>query len=132
MKTIFTALVAAFLLSVNYAQASTQEVINSAKKKQIEIERRIVKMWLNNQRGENLDKEIGECLVSEIRIRTLTGDKETGSLLSKVLKDESIQVDNPKAVARLMAQIYLHKRGAKASQEDFVFGEYETVVKVKQ
>lgn len=128
MKTkLTTLLLTAFLAALAtgaQAASSKQKLIKSLYQEQRQAEKRIVTLWMNNERGEKLENTITEYVVREVRLQAMTGDVATRTLLSGVKSGHNGEIREPLQLAKAIVIQYFRQNGVHFDDYVFVKGRY--------
>ncbi len=117
-------LVMALLAGGLPALADNAELITAMRKQQKQAETQLVRMWGRNQRGKDMEKILSDYVVREIRLRSISGKPNTGSLLSALVKSNPDGYETPQAIVQAMVVEYYRRQGVDVSDNRFVVGNY--------
>lgn len=128
MKTLIMIIVAVASITFSAVEAqagrNTDRLIKSIRQQQKDAEKQIVKMWMSGERGKEFEIVLADYLAREIRYRAMTGDANTGSLLSAVNKNTSIKLDKAIELGRLIVLEHFKRKGINLTDKSFVKGTY--------
>lgn len=120
VKLILALLIATAGLAVS---AGTPELVASMRRQQKESEQKIVKLWLANQRGAELEAALNEYVVRQVRLRSL-GGKTDDTLLDAVIGDDQDAPESPQALATALIIEHFRRQGVDIAGQAFVAGTY--------
>ncbi len=124
MKAIRNILIlAAFGIGLQCFAQST-ELINSMKRQQKIAEKQIIDLWSANKRGKEMESILSEYVIREVRLRSISGTNDTGTLLSGLVKDTDVKYDSPQALAQALVLEHLRRKGIAKTPMYFVSGRY--------
>ena len=129
MKALMMIIVA--VLSISFcsieAQAgrNTERLILSIRQQQKDAEKQIVQMWMSGKRDKEFEVVLADYVAREVRYRAMTGENNTGSLLSAVNKDAKAELDKPINLGRLIVLEYFKRKGINLKDKSFVKGTYK-------
>lgn len=129
MKALIMILVA--VLSISFcsieAQAgrNTERLILSIRQQQKTAEKQIVQMWMSGKRDKEFEVVLADYVAREVRYRAMTGETNTGSLLSAVNQNKSVKLDKPINLGRLIVLEYFKRKGINLKDKSFVKGTYQ-------
>lgn len=129
MKALMMIIVA--VLSISFcgieAQAgrNTERLITSIRQQQRASEKQIVQMWMSGKRDKEFEVVLAEYVAREVRYRAMTGETNTGSLLSAVNQDKDAKLDKPLHLGRLIVLEYFKRKGINLKDKSFVKGTYQ-------
>ena len=129
MKTLI--MIIAAVLSISFcaieAQAgpNTERLIQSIRQQQKTAEKQIVKMWMSGKRDKEFEIILADYVAREVRYRAMTGETNTGSLLSALNQDKSVKLDKPMNLGRLIVLEYFKRKGINLKDKSFVKGTYQ-------
>ena len=129
MKALMMIIVA--VLSISFcgieAQAgrNTERLITSIRQQQRASEKQIVQMWMSGKRDKEFEVVLAEYVAREVRYRAMTGETNTGSLLSAVNQDKDAKLDKPLHLGRLIVLEYFKRKGINLKNKSFVKGTYQ-------
>ena len=133
MKALIMIIVA--VLSITFcgieAQAgrNTDRLIQSIRQQQKTAEKQIVQMWMSGKRDKEFEIVLADYVAREVRYRAMTGESNTGSLLSAVNQDKSVKLDKPINLGRLIVLEYFKRKGINLKDKSFVKGTYRIGLK---
>jgi hypothetical protein len=133
MKALIMIIVA--VLSITFcgieAQAgrNTDRLIQSIRQQQKTAEKQIVQMWMSGKRDKEFEIVLADYVAREVRYRAMTGESNTGSLLSAVNQDKSVKLDKPINLGRLIVLEYFKRKGINLKDKSFVKGTYNIGLK---
>ncbi len=133
MKALIMIIVA--VLSISFcsieAQAgrNTERLILSIRQQQKTAEKQIVQMWMSGKRDKEFEVVLADYVAREVRYRAMTGETNTGSLLSAVNQDKSVKLDKPINLGRLIVLEYFKRKGINLKDKSFVKGTYQIGLK---
>ena len=87
-------------------------------------EKQICDMWSTNQRGEEMESVLAEYVVREVRLRSIGGTNQTGTLLSSVMKGGKSKYETPQELAQALVLEQLRRKGIHNTPGYFVKGRY--------
>lgn len=111
------------------AGRNTERLIQSIKQQQKSAEKQIVKMWMAGKRGKEFEVILADYVAREVRYRAMTGESDTGSLLSAVNRGKNVQLDKPKELGRLLVLEHFRRKGINLKDKAFVKGKYRIGLK---
>jgi len=124
-------MIIAAVLSISFcsieAQAgrNTERLILSIRQQQKDAEKQIVQMWMSGKRDKEFEVVLADYVAREVRYRAMTGENNTGSLLSAVNKDGKAELDKPVNLGRLIVLEYFKRKGINLKDKSFVKGTYK-------
>ena len=124
-------MIIAAVLSISFcsieAQAgrNTERLILSIRQQQKAAEKQIVQMWMSGKRDKEFEVVLADYVAREVRYRAMTGETNTGSLLSAVNKDAKAELDKPINLGRLIVLEYFKRKGINLKNKSFVKGTYK-------
>jgi ribosomal protein S4 len=127
MKKIFMALALALIAGASFtldAATSKEKLINSLFRQQKESEKQIVKYWIKNKRGKEMEQVLAEYVTREIRLQAMTGKMNTNTLLSKLSENGEAEYKTPLELARAIVVEHLKSQGIDIDKCAHVKGEY--------
>lgn len=127
MKKLLIAMTLALIAGASFtmnAATSKEKLINSLFRQQKESEKQIVKLWIKNKRGEEMEKLLAEYVTREIRLQAMTGKMNTHTLLSKVTENGEVEFKTPLELARAIVVEHLKSQGIDIEKCAYVKGEY--------
>jgi hypothetical protein len=127
MKKILIVMTLALLAGASFtmnAATSKEKLVNSLFRQQKESEKQIVKYWIKNKRGKQMEELLAEYVTREIRLQAMTGKMNTRTLLSKVTQDGKTQFETPLELARAIVVEHLKTQGIDIDKCAHVKGEY--------
>lgn len=133
MKTLL--MITAAVLSISFcsieAQAgrNTERLILSMRQQQKDAEKEIVKMWMTGKRDKEFEVLLADYVAREVRYRAMTGENNTGSLLSAVNQNKDAKLDKPINLGRLIVLEYFKRKGINLKDKSFVKGTYNIGLK---
>jgi hypothetical protein len=133
MKALIMIIIA--VLSITFcgieAQAgrNTDRLIQSIRQQQKNAEKQIVQMWMSGKRDKEFEIVLADYVAREVRYRAMTGESNTGSLLSAVNQDKSVKLDKPINLGRLIVLEYFKRKGINLKDKSFVKGTYRIGLK---
>ena len=133
MKALIMIIIA--VLSITFcgieAQAgrNTDRLIQSIRQQQKTAEKQIVQMWMSGKRDKEFEIVLADYVAREVRYRAMTGESNTGSLLSAVNQDKSVKLDKPINLGRLIVLEYFKRKGINLKDKSFVKGTYRIGLK---
>ena len=133
MKALIMIMIA--VLSITFcgieAQAgrNTDRLIQSIRQQQKTAEKQIVQMWMSGKRDKEFEIVLADYVAREVRYRAMTGESNTGSLLSAVNQDKSVKLDKPVKLGRLIVLEYFKRKGINLKDKSFVKGTYRIGLK---
>ena len=104
--------------------AGNEKLLESIRNQQKLAEEEIVELWSNNNRGKQLESVLGEYVVREVRLRSISGTRQTGTLLSEVVKGGKESFDTPQQLAQALVLENLRRKGIEKNPHYFVRGRY--------
>ena len=127
---ILTAVLSISFCSIE-AQAgrNTERLILSIRQQQKTAEKQIVQMWMSGKRDKEFEVVLADYVAREVRYRAMTGETNTGSLLSAVNQDKSVKLDKPINLGRLIVLEYFKRKGINLKDKSFVKGTYNIGLK---
>jgi ABC-type microcin C transport system permease subunit YejB len=129
MKALIMIIVA--VLSISFcsieaqAGSNTERLIISIRQQQQAAENQIVQMWMSGKRDKEFEVILSDYVAREVRYRAMTGETNTGSLLSEVNKDKDAKLDKPIQLGRLIVLEYFKRKGINLKDKSFVKGTYQ-------
>ncbi len=132
MKTLIMIIAAvsiAFYGIETRAGRNTDRLIQSIRQQQKAAEKQIVQMWMSGKRGKEFEIVLADYVAREVRYRAMTGDANTGSLLSAVNKNTSIKLDKAIELGRLIVLEHFKRKGIDLKDKRFVKGSYRLGLK---
>lgn len=123
-------MITAAVLSISFcsieAQAgrNTERLILSMRQQQKAAEKQIVTMWMSGKRDKEFEIILADYVAREVRYRAMTGETNTGSLLSAVNKNAKAKLDKPINLGRLIVLEYFKRKGVNLKDKSFVKGTY--------
>ena len=129
MKALIIIIVA--VLSITFcgievqAGRNTDRLIQSIRQQQKTAEKQIVQMWMSGKRDKEFEIVLANYVAREVRYRAMTGESNTGSLLSAVNRDKSVKLDKPINLGRLIVLEYFKRKGINLKDKSFVKGTYQ-------
>jgi ABC-type microcin C transport system permease subunit YejB len=133
MKALIMIIVA--VLSITFcgievqAGRNTDRLIQSIRQQQKAAEKKIVQMWMSGKRDKEFEIVLANYVAREVRYRAMTGESNTGSLLSAVNRDKSVKLDKPINLGRLIVLEYFKRKGINLKDKSFVKGTYNIGLK---
>lgn len=124
MKALKYTLILAILGLGSQLFANNEKLVASMNKQQKLAEEEIVDLWSNNNRGKDLEAVLSDYVVREVRLRSITGTRQTGSLLSDIVKGGNESFDSPQQLAQALVLEDLRRKGIEKSPHFFVRGRY--------
>ena len=129
MKTLLIIITAVLSLSFCSIEAqagrNTERLIQSIRQQQRAAEKQIVTMWMSGQRDKEFEVVLADYVAREVRYRAMTGETNTGSLLSAVNHDKNAKLDKPIHLGRLIVLEYFKRKGINLKDKSFVKGTYQ-------
>ncbi len=129
MKALMMIIVAVLSLSFCgievQAGRNTERLISSIRQQQRASEKQIVQMWMSGKRDKEFEVVLSEYVAREVRYRAMTGETNTGSLLSAVNQDKDAKLDKPLHLGRLIVLEYFKRKGIDLKSKSFVKGTYQ-------
>ena len=107
------------------AGRNTERLIVSIRQQQQNAEKQIVQMWMSGKRDKDFEVVLSDYVAREVRYRAMTGETNTGSLLSEVNKDKDAKLDKPIHLGRLIVLEYFKRKGINLKDKSFVKGTYQ-------
>ena len=107
------------------AGRNTDRLIQSIRQQQKTAEKQIVQMWMSGKRDKEFEIVLADYVAREVRYRAMTGESNTGSLLSAVNQDKSVKLDKPINLGRLIVLEYFKRKGINLKDKSFVKGTYQ-------
>jgi len=133
MKTLLTILVAVLSITLFNIEAqagrNTERLVKSIRLQQKGAEKQIVQMWMAGKRDKEFEVVLADYVAREVRYRAMTGETNTGSLLSAVNQDKSVKIDKPINLGRLIVLEYFKRKGINLKDKSFVKGTYQIGLK---
>ncbi len=111
------------------AGRNTDRLIESIRQQQKTAEKQIVQMWMSGKRDKEFEIVLADYVAREVRYRAMTGESNTGSLLSAVNQDKSVKLDKPINLGRLIVLEYFKRKGINLKDKSFVKGTYRIGLK---
>lgn len=105
--------------------SNTERLITSIRQQQRASEQQIVQMWMAGKRDKEFEVVLSEYVAREVRYRAMTGETDTGSLLSAVNQDKDAKLDKPLNLGRLIVLEYFKRKGIDLKNKSFVKGTYQ-------
>ena len=102
------------------ASGNKDKLVSSMFKKQKANEAKIVELWQQNQRGEELVNLVSEYVSQEIRLASMT-DKKRNSLLSAV---NTQKFTSTEALINALVMEYYRRKGIQLDDKFYVDGTY--------
>lgn len=124
MNVLKYTLIMAFIGFSTQLFASNEKLLESMRKQQKLAEEEIIELWSNNNRGKQLESVLGEYVVREVRLRSISGTRQTGTLLSEVIKGGQESFDSPQQLAQALVLENLRRKGIDKNPHYFVRGRY--------
>jgi len=124
LMTAVTIMVVAGFAGQVRAEASKDAIASSLLKEQKDAEADLVRLWLNNRRGKEMEELLGDYVVREVRLRVMSGRTNTGTLLSSVNGSFSTTNMNPISLGKAIVLEHFKRLGVDMSDDCFVKGEY--------
>jgi len=129
MKALIMIIVAVLSMSFCSIEAqagrNTERLIVSIRQQQQNAEKQIVQMWMSGKRDKDFEIVLSDYVAREVRYRAMTGETNTGSLLSEVNKDKDAKLDKPIHLGRLIVLEYFKRKGINLKDKSFVKGTYQ-------
>ncbi len=129
MKALIMIIVAVLSMSFCSIEAqagrNTERLIVSIRQQQQNAEKQIVQMWMSGKRDKDFEVVLSDYVAREVRYRAMTGETNTGSLLSEVNKDKDAKLDKPIHLGRLIVLEYFKRKGINLKDKSFVKGTYQ-------
>jgi len=111
------------------AGRNTERLIQSIRQQQNAAEKQIVQMWMSGKRDKEFEVVLADYVAREVRYRAMTGESNTGSLLSAVNQNKSVKLDKPIELGRLIVLEYFKRKGINLKDKSFVQGTYRIGLK---
>ena len=111
------------------AGRNTERLIQSIRQQQNAAEKQIVQMWMSGKRDKEFEVLLADYVAREVRYRAMTGESNTGSLLSAVNRNKSVKLDKPIELGRLIVLEYFKRKGINLKDKSFVQGTYRIGLK---
>jgi len=128
MKTLLMIVVAVLSLSFFSSEAqagrNTERLVQSIRQQQVVAEKQIVQMWMSGQRDKSFEVVLADYVAREVRYRAMTGDTNSGSLLSAVNQGSNAKLEKPINLGRLIVLEYFKRKGIDLKDKSFVKGTY--------
>ena len=111
------------------AGSNTERLIQSIRQQQKAAETQIVQMWMSGKRDKDFEMVLADYVAREVRYRAMTGESNTGSLLSAVSRDKAVNMEKPQELGRLIVLEYFKRKGIDLKDKRFVKGTYSLGLK---
>lgn len=97
------------------------KLVADLRKQQTAAEKRLVQMWLQDRRGQEMVDLLGDYVARDVRLSAMDPDYTQASLLASV---DVGQAKAPTDVARLVVLEHFRRKGLDVASKTFVQGEY--------
>ena len=84
---------------------------------------------MSGKRDKEFEVLLADYVAREVRYRAMTGESNTGSLLSAVNRNKSVKLDKPIELGRLIVLEYFKRKGINLKDKSFVQGTYRIGLK---
>ena len=111
------------------AGRNTERLIQSIRQQQKTAEKQIVQMWMSGKRDKEFEIVLADYVAREVRYRAMTGETNSGSLLSAVNQDKNAKLSKPINLGRLIVLEYFKRKGINLKNKSFVKGTYHIGLK---
>ncbi|MFA6717054.1 MAG: hypothetical protein WC082_10355 [Victivallales bacterium] len=124
IMTVVTALGIVFCTVTAEAASNTERLVQSIRQQQKAAEKQIVEMWMSGDRGKKFELVLADYVAREVRYRAMTGESDTGTLLSAVNRNQKADLEDPQKLGRLIVLEYFKRKGVDLQDKSFVKGSY--------
>ncbi len=127
-RTVITIMVFAFLAigigSQVSAASSKDRLIGMIGNEQKSMEKKIIQMWMKNERGKEFEIILADYVSREVRYRAMSGNADNGTLLATINSENRDIMSNPTELGRLIILEYFKRKGVDLKNKCFVKGNY--------
>ncbi len=127
-RTVKTIMVFAFLAvgigSQVSAASSKDRLLGMIGNEQKSMETKIIRMWMNNERGKEFEIILADYVSREVRYRAMSGNTDNGTLLATINSENRDIMSNPTELGRLIILEYFKRKGVNLKNKCFVKGSY--------